>query len=216
MGKYKDEYDDLEHDGKEDHKEEHDDDDIGLPPGPSLDVVVSPVTTVVNNIVNVVVSPPQVAVNNSVVVVVDKQINNSIPAPEPAPKPDPVPQTPNYIYGSSKKNYLVGTALNDVIYGYQENDTLIDGTGADKLYGGKGKNIYRCSADGQVDFVYVNKDKQPDIIQFMGLEDRIDIRGSKFTFQATSRGIEIFSKYGLQAIYTGNNLSIEQVQAATI
>lgn len=212
MSKYEyDRYDD-EHDDKYDdnHKNEAEESpwsqkDIVIP----VVEVVAPVTTVVNNVVNVVVNPPEVQVVTNITVVNEQTEDNIVP-------PTPKPPAPNYIYGTSKNDYLVGTDLDDVIYGYQRNDTLIDGTGADKLYGAKGKNTYRCTADGQVDFVYVKKDKQPDTVQFVGLEDRIDLPGSKFTFHPVTQGIGIFLKNQLQAVYTGDNLSVSQLQSITV
>jgi Ca2+-binding RTX toxin-like protein len=212
MSRYKYEHDEDDWDDEREDKydDDRDDDDRGKATlDLDLDVDVAPVVSTVNNVVNVVVNPPKVEVDNQVTIVTN-QITSVIQPPAP-----PLPTT-NYIYGSSKKDYLVGTDADDVIYGYQGNDMLIDGTGADKLYGSKGKNTYKCTADGQVDFVYVKKDKQPDIIQFVGPEDRIDIRGSKFTFHHTSRGVEIFSNSKLQAIYTGDNLSLSQLQSITI
>jgi hypothetical protein len=173
------------------------------------DEAVKPIPASVNNTINVVINPPSVEVVNTITII-NTQIND-----QPVP-PAPAPPVTNYIYGTSKKDYLVGTDLDDFIYGYQANDTLIDGAGADKLYGAKGKNTYRCTADGQIDFVYIKKDKQPDIIQFVGLEDRIDIPGSKFDFRSNDRGIEIFSKATLQAVYTGGNLSLSQLQSITV
>lgn len=209
MSRYEVEYD---HEDNDDYDERRHDD---------VEAVVAPVITPVNNTINVVVNPPVIEVINNVTVIetqVSTVINTPVPAP-PAPTPIPPPPKPpatNYIYGSSKNDYLVGTDLNDVIYGYQGNDTLIDGTGADKLYGAKGKNTYSCTADGQTDFVYVKKDSKPDVIRSVGLEDRIDIQGSKFTFASTSKGIEIFFKSELQAVYTGKTLTLAEIQSITV
>lgn len=126
--------------------------------------------------------------------------------------PDPIT---NYIYGTRRSDYLNGTDQNDVIYGYQKNDTLIDGLGADRLYGGGGKNTYTMTADGQVDISYVRVDKKVDTITSLGLEDRIDILGSNVSFVQLDDGIGIYSKHRLQAIYTGD-FTLEQIKTLTV
>ena len=126
--------------------------------------------------------------------------------------PDPIT---NYIYGTRRSDYLNGTDQNDFIYGYQKNDTLIDGFGADRLYGGGGKNTYTMTADGQVDISYIRVDKKVDTITSLGLEDRIDILGNKVSFAQLDDGIGIYSKHRLQAIYTGD-FTLEQIKTITI
>lgn len=139
-------------------------------------------------------------VNEVVVNVIDNNI------------PDPVT---NYIYGTRRNDYLLGTDQNDVIYGYQRNDTLIDGLGADRLYGGAGKNAYTMTADGQTDISYIKCDKKVDTITSLGLEDRIDILGSNVSFAQLDDGIGIYSKNRLQAVYTGD-FTLEQIKTITI
>lgn len=126
--------------------------------------------------------------------------------------PDPIT---NYIYGTRRSDYLNGTDQNDFIYGYQKNDTLIDGLGADRLYGGGGKNTYTMTEDGQVDITYVRVDRKVDTITSLGLEDRIDILGSKVSFAQLDDGIGIYSNHRLQAIYTGD-FTLEQIKTITI
>ena len=126
--------------------------------------------------------------------------------------PDPVT---NYIYGTRRKDYLTGTDQNDVIYGYQQGDTLIDGLGADRLYGGGGKNTYTMTEDGQVDISYIKVDRKVDTITSLGLEDRIDILGNKVSFAQLDNGIGIYSNSRLQAIYTGH-FTLEQIKTITI
>lgn len=205
MSKY--EFDDDHHDDYED-KEHHDDDVIPTP---------TPVPTPTNKIVEVVVNQPTVNITNNTTtintVIENVIVNPPVPVPPIPPAPEPIT---NYIYGTRNNDYLTGTDLNDVIYGYQGNDTLIDGRGADKLYGAKGKNAYYCTADGQTDFIYVKRDSKADVIKSVGIEDRIDIKGSKFTFAETSVGIEIYYKHSLQAIYTGGELSLSQIQSITV
>lgn len=126
--------------------------------------------------------------------------------------PDPIT---NYIYGTRRKDYLTGTDQNDFIYGYQKNDTLIDGLGADRLYGGGGKNTYTMTEDGQVDITYVRVDRKVDTITSLGLEDRIDILGSNVSFAQLDDGIGIYSNHRLQAIYTGD-FTLEQIKTITV
>ena len=121
----------------------------------------------------------------------------------------------NYIYGTRRSDYLTGTDQNDFIYGYQKNDTLIDGFGADRLYGGGGKNTYSMTEDGQVDISYVKVDRKVDTITSLGLEDRIDILGSNVSFAQLDDGIGIYSNHRLQAIYTGD-FTLEQIKTITI
>lgn len=121
----------------------------------------------------------------------------------------------NYIYGTRRKDYLTGTDQNDVIYGYQQGDTLIDGLGADRLYGGSGKNTYSMTADGQVDISYIKVDQKVDTITSLGLEDRIDIFGNKVSFAQLDDGVGIYSNNRLQAIYTGD-FTLEQIKTITI
>ena len=126
--------------------------------------------------------------------------------------PDPIT---NYIYGTRRSDYLNGTDQNDFIYGYQKNDILIDGLGADRLYGGGGKNTYTMTADGQVDIAYIKCGRKVDTITSLGLEDRIDILGNKVSFAQLDDGIGIYSKHRLQAIYTGD-FTLEQIKTITV
>lgn len=121
----------------------------------------------------------------------------------------------NYIYGTRRSDYLTGTDQNDFIYGYQKNDTLIDGLGADRLYGGAGKNTYTMTADGQADIAYVKVDNKVDMITSLGLEDRIDILGNKVSFAQLDDGIGIYSNHRLQAVYTGD-FTLEQIKTLTV
>jgi hypothetical protein len=211
MSKY--EYDDDDHyeDDDDDRKEHHDDDD---------DVIPTPTPTPAESIVRVVINQPEVSITNNTTIVersttINTVIENVVVNP-PAPVPPAPHPTTNYIYGTRKNDYLTGTNLNDVIYGYQGNDTLIDGGGADKLYGAKGKNTYYCTADGQTDFIYVKRDKKPDIVKSIGTEDRIDIQGFKFTFAKTELDIQIFYRNSLEVIYTGNKLSLSEIKTITV
>jgi Ca2+-binding RTX toxin-like protein len=103
-----------------------------------------------------------------------------------------------------------------VIYGYNANDTLIGGLGADELRGGKGKNKYSSAPDGAVDLIYVKKDNQVDKITTIGTEDRVVIGSSNITVSETSKGIGVFYKDRLQALYTGNDLSLSEFQALVV
>jgi Ca2+-binding RTX toxin-like protein len=158
----------------------------------------------VNQNTNVTTIVNEVVVNEIVNEVIVNVIDNDTP--------DPIT---NYIYGTRRSDYLNGTDQNDFIYGYQKGDTLIDGLGADRLYGGAGKNTYTMTADGQVDISYIKRDKKVDTITSLGLEDRIDILGSNISFAQLDDGIGIYSKHRLQAIYTGD-FTLEQIKTITI
>jgi len=121
----------------------------------------------------------------------------------------------NYIYGTRRKDYLTGTGQDDIIYGYQQGDTLIDGFGADRLYGDKGKNTYTMTDDGQTDITFIKCDKKVDTITSLGFEDRIEILGSDISFAELDSGIGIYSNHRLQAIYTGD-FTLEQIKTITI
>lgn len=121
----------------------------------------------------------------------------------------------NYIYGTRRNDYLLGTDKNDVIYGYQKNDILIDGLGADRLYGDKGKNTYTMTADGQTDIAFIKCDKKVDTITNLGFEDRIDILGSNVSFAQLDNGIGIYSNHRLQVIYTGD-FTLDEIKTITI
>jgi Ca2+-binding RTX toxin-like protein len=209
MSKYEYDDDDRYEDDDDNRKEHHDDDDD--------DVIPTPTPTPTPNAVDVIINQPTVNITNNTTtintVIENVIVNPPVPVPPIPPAPEPIT---NYIYGTRNNDYLTGTDLNDVIYGYQGNDTLIDGLGADKLYGAKGKNTYYCTADGQTDFIYVKRDNKADVIKSVGIEDRIDVKGSKFTFAETSAGIEIYYKHSLQAIYTGGELSLSQIQSITV
>ena len=167
-------------------------------------------TTVVNQIVNETVY--QQTNVNTTTTVVNEIVNEVIVNVIDNDTPDPIT---NYIYGTRRSDYLNGTDQNDFIYGYQKNDTLIDGLGADRLYGGGGKNTYTMTADGQVDISYIKVDKKVDTITSLGLEDRIDILGRNITFSELDDGIGIYSKHRLQAIYTGD-FTLEQIKIITV
>ena len=167
-------------------------------------------TTVINQIVNEVVY--QQTNVNTTTTVVNEIVNEVVVNVVADDTPDPIT---NYIYGTRRSDYLNGTDQNDVIYGYQKNDILIDGLGADRLYGGAGKNTYTMTADGQVDIAYIKRDKKVDTITSLGLEDRIDILGNKVSFAQLDDGIGIYSKHRLQAIYTGD-FTLEQIKTITV
>ena len=212
MSKYKD-YDDdrdYEHEHEDDDRKEKDDDGAVIPvviPITNIDVAITETTnntTVINNptITNNVVNNNNNTVMNNTTVVDTVIINQN--------------KIKNYIYGTSRKDYLTGTNADDVIYGYNGNDTLIGGLGADELIGGKGKNKYSSAPDGAVDLIYVKKDNQVDKITTIGTEDRVVIGSSNITVSETSKGIGIFYNHKLQALYTGNDLSLSQFQALVV
>jgi hypothetical protein len=55
-----------------------------------------------------------------------------------------------------------------------------------------------------------------DKITSIGTEDRIVIGSSNITISETSGGFGVFYKHKLQALYTGNDLSLSEFQALVV
>jgi Ca2+-binding RTX toxin-like protein len=125
-------------------------------------------------------------------------------------------KTKNYIYGTRRKDYLTGTDADDVICGYNANDTLIGGLGVDELRGGRGKNTYSSAPDSVTDFIYIQRDNKVDKITSIGLEDRVVIKGPHISISETDRGIGVFYKDRLQALYIGDELSFAEFKSIVV
>ena len=205
MSKYKydyiynfdnDHFDRADYDDRDD-RDDRDDDDI------EFEIVMNNTTTnnTTTNITNNTTVINDTVVNNTTVV--DNIINNDV-------------ETKNYIYGTRRKDYLTGTDLDDVIYGYNGNDTLIGGLGADVLRGGRGKNKYSSAPDDATDLIYIRKDNKVDKITSIGLEDRVVIKGNRISISETDRGVGIFYKDKLQALYTGDELSFTEFKSIVV
>lgn len=157
-------------------------------------------------------------VTNSVTNVVNVNVTNSLPIPT------------NYIYGTNRNDVLTGTQYNDYIYGKGRNDVLTGNAGSDCLYGGKGRNTYYAQ-DGEQDFIFITRDartkldhKRADVIKSADAIDRInilDVPASKVkvrevTLPSGHTEIGIFAKGRLEALYTGGDLTLHQVEAMII
>lgn len=144
------------------------------------------------------------------------------------------PVQPNYIYGTKRDDVLTGTPYTDYIYGKKGNDTITGNDGTDYLYGQKGSNSYYAK-DGEQDFLYITRDaksktnyKNVDFIRSADEIDRIDVLGvsaskvkvKEFSFVTptleTISGIGIFAKGRLEAMYTGGDLTLTQVEGMIV
>lgn len=129
--------------------------------------------------------------------------------------------TTNNIIGSSKRDILTGTSQNDlmrggkdddIIRGGKGDDLLFAGKGSDELYGGEGANTYDALQDGSPDKISFKADGKADLLRAMDSIDRVFINGgSSLSFGAVDGGIGIFDRGILEAIYTGGNLTAEQL-----
>ena len=144
------------------------------------------------------------------------------------------------IYGKAGWDILDGGAGNDLIHGGNGRDVITGGIGADELWGDFGWNTYRSEIDGSSDLIAVKSDQflvnwlygtsgnnpngeKADVIEGLDAIDRIKIVGvatSDLTFAANTSihgvsGIGIYAKGALEAIYTGGNLTLSQLQSMT-
>ena len=137
---------------------------------------------------------------------------------------------PNYIYGTKRNDVLTGTQYSDYIYGKKGNDTITGNGATDYLYGQKGRNTYYAE-DSVQDFIYITRDakskldyKRADVIASADAIDRVDVLGvsaskikvREVTLPSGETEIGIFTKGRLEAIYTGGNLTLAQVEGMII
>ena len=114
----------------------------------------------------------------------------------------------------------------------------------DDLYGGFGQNTFTGELDGSEDWLYLKSDhlavnylngkagnndgnKKADVIASLDSFDQIFIQGasdSELSFGSTTHtsvsgeslsGIGIYASNSLEAIYTGNNLTVNQISEMT-
>ena len=135
---------------------------------------------------------------------------------------------------------LDGGAGNDLIHGGNGRDIITGGSGSDELWGDFGWNTYKSEKDGYADLVAIKSDQwlenwmygkagnnpnseKCDIIEGLDSTDQIRIVGaatSDLTFSASASahgisGIGIYAKGALEALYTGGDLSVAQIQSMT-
>ena len=144
------------------------------------------------------------------------------------------------IKGFAGWDFLDGGAGDDLIHGGNGRDILTGGTGRDELHGDFGWNTYRSERDGVSDLVAIKSDQflvnwlygkagnspngeKSDIIEGLDAIDKIRIIGvdtSEITFAANViskgvTGIGIYGKGILEALYTGGDLTLAQIQSMT-
>ena len=127
----------------------------------------------------------------------------------------------------------------DLVHGGNGRDIISGGSGSDELHGDFGWNTYTSQIDGAVDLIAVKSDQhlhnwwydkagnspngeKADIIEGLDANDQIKILGvasDQITFANASahgvNGIGIYADGALEAVYTGSNLSMEQLQSMT-
>jgi len=141
--------------------------------------------------------------------------------------------------GLRGKDYLIGYEGNDILRAGNGRDVISGGNGADDLYGGFGLNTFTNEIDGAEDWLYLKSDQHAynyvygkagnnagnqkcdnimgldsfDMIFIQGVNDS-DLYFGWTTLQSslgTLEGIGIWAGESLEAIYTGGNLSVDQV-----
>lgn len=132
----------------------------------------------------------------------------------------------------------------DLIRAGNGRDLVSGGYGADEIYGGFGHNTFTGDKDGSVDSIYFKSDQfaynylfdsagnnpngeKADIFKALDQSDRIFVQGvetSMLSFDFINNfstpsgdfsGVGIYANGFLEAIYTGSNLSVQQLQAMT-
>jgi len=128
---------------------------------------------------------------------------------------------------------------NDLVRGGNGRDIIAGGAGEDELHGDFGWNTYTDQVDGSTDLIVVKSDQhlsnwwygtdgnnpngeKADIIEGLDAFDQIKFLGvstEQISFAQGSAhgldGIAIYADGALEALYTGGNLSIEQLQSMT-
>jgi hypothetical protein len=116
------------------------------------------------------------------------------------------------ITGASTNDLLVGGRGNDVLTGEAGGDTLVGDVGNDRLYGGTGLNTFDGGAGR--DSMYLTSDGTADILRELNRGDKIYIQGATrggFSVGSVDGGLGIFSKGALEAVYTGQGTSENQL-----
>jgi len=144
------------------------------------------------------------------------------------------------LFGSMGSDFLSGGRGDDLIHGGIGADVITGGVGRDELHGDFGRNTYRSEKDGVSDLIAIKSDQflvnwlygqagnspngeKSDIIEGLDLIDKIRIIGidtSEISFAADVAtkgvtGIGIYGKGILEALYTGGDLTLAQIQSMT-
>jgi len=137
-------------------------------------------------------------------------------------------------------DFLSGGKGNDLIRAGIGRDIISGDAGSDELHGDFGWNTYRSEKDGVSDLIAIKSDQflvnwlygqagnspngeKSDIIEGLDLIDKIRIIGidtSEISFAADVAtkgvtGIGIYGKGILEALYTGGDLTLAQIQSMT-
>ena len=144
------------------------------------------------------------------------------------------------LWGKAGWDILDGSAGNDLIRAGNGRDILIGGLGADELHGDFGWNTYKSEKDGFSDLIAIKSDQylvnwiygkagnnsdgaKCDIIEGLDAIDKIKIigvdnRDITFAANVTAKGLTGIGIYGngaLEALYTGGDLTINQITQMT-
>jgi Ca2+-binding RTX toxin-like protein len=145
------------------------------------------------------------------------------------------------IRGGAGSDLIDAGAGNDIIKAGDGDDIITGGSGADQIWGGFGKNVFLNEKDGSIDRLFITSDQyvpnpnldnrasnntdghNVDTIKSLDSFDKINILGvstQDLSFFQTvapsgSQGIGIYAKGTLEAIYTGGDLSTQQIRSMT-
>jgi Ca2+-binding RTX toxin-like protein len=144
------------------------------------------------------------------------------------------------IMGKSGWDNLEGGEGDDLIHGGNGRDIITGGSGRDELWGDFGWNTFKSEKDGFSDLIVVKSDQwvvnwlygkagnnangeKCDIIEGLDSSDKLKIVGANtkdLTFsQGVSahgvKGIGVYAKGALEALYTGGDLTIAQLTQMT-
>ena len=161
------------------------------------------------------------------------------PPPESIAPEVPIPYTPtdekiklrgdkfdNILVGGDNRDKLRGLKGNDTLIGYQGNDVLragkgddiIDaGIGHDLIFGGYGLNTFADQQDGFTDTLMIKVDgdvSKADVVTGLDEFDNImmmDAWTNRISVSEVDGGIGIFVDDIMEVIYTGDNLSLNQI-----
>ena len=150
----------------------------------------------------------------------------------------------DYMSGSYGNDVLSGYRGADDMWGSDGDDVLRagngpdmiwGGNGSDELYGGFGRNTFKWEDDGSVDRLYIKSDQfvynyiydsagnnpdgiKADVIYELDPFDQVLIQGvstDSLSFSQAPSGIGIYSDGYLEAVYTGFDLSVAQIESMT-
>ena len=129
---------------------------------------------------------------------------------------------------------------NDLIHGGNGRDIIVGGDGSDELHGDFGWNTYTSQDDGRSDLIVIKSDQhlynwwygksgnspngeKADVIEELDRFDEVKIVGvftdelafREGTYSRGGRGIGIYAKGSLEAVYTGSNLGKDDLERVT-